>query len=96
MRAGNSAMRQNYSRISIAGPHVRQGPKIPPHRKTRRRQAGTGDRDRRRGPRHRAAHAVGIACGAVMCGYAAPEALRALEPDMLFERMEDIAVSLLE
>ncbi|OKO76888.1 HAD family hydrolase [Bradyrhizobium sp. AS23.2] len=38
-----------------------------------------------------AARAVGIACGAVCWGYAAPEALRAHGPDMVFERMEDIA-----
>jgi phosphoglycolate phosphatase len=38
-----------------------------------------------------AAHAVGIACGAVMWGYAAADALRAREPDLVFERMEDIA-----
>jgi phosphoglycolate phosphatase len=38
-----------------------------------------------------AARAVGIACGAVTWGYAAPETLRALAPDLLFERMEDIA-----
>ncbi|MBR1120814.1 HAD hydrolase-like protein [Bradyrhizobium lablabi] len=38
-----------------------------------------------------AARAAGIACGAVMWGSAAPEALRALGPDMVFERMEDVA-----
>jgi len=38
-----------------------------------------------------AARAVGIACGAVTWGYAAPNALRALKPDLVFERMEDIA-----
>jgi phosphoglycolate phosphatase len=38
-----------------------------------------------------AARAAGIACGAVMWGYAAPNALRVLGPDMVFERMEDIA-----
>lgn len=37
-----------------------------------------------------AARAVGIACGAVTWGYAAPNALRALGPDLMFERMEDI------
>jgi phosphoglycolate phosphatase len=42
-----------------------------------------------------AARAVGLACGAVAWGYAAPETLRALEPDLLFERMEDIARVLL-
>jgi phosphoglycolate phosphatase len=38
-----------------------------------------------------AARAVGIACGAVTWGYAAPQALRAREPDLVFERLEDIA-----
>ena len=38
-----------------------------------------------------AARAAGIACGAVMWGYAAPEALRALAPDLAFDRMEDVA-----
>jgi phosphoglycolate phosphatase len=42
-----------------------------------------------------AARAAGIACGAVTWGYAAPEALRALGPDLVFERMEDIASSLI-
>jgi phosphoglycolate phosphatase len=42
-----------------------------------------------------AARTVGIACGAVTWGYAAPETLRALAPDLLFERMEDIAAALL-
>ncbi|HUN95666.1 MAG TPA: HAD-IA family hydrolase [Bradyrhizobium sp.] len=37
-----------------------------------------------------AARAVGVACGAVSWGYAAPAALRALAPDFVFERMEDI------
>ncbi|MGY3607033.1 MULTISPECIES: HAD-IA family hydrolase [unclassified Bradyrhizobium] len=41
-----------------------------------------------------AARAVGIACGAVSWGYAAPAKLRALGPDLMFERMEDIASSL--
>jgi phosphoglycolate phosphatase len=41
-----------------------------------------------------AARAAGIACGAVMWGSAAPKALRALGPDMVFERMEDIAARL--
>jgi phosphoglycolate phosphatase len=41
-----------------------------------------------------AARAAGIACGAVMWGYAAPKALRTLKPDMVFERMEDIAARL--
>ena len=38
-----------------------------------------------------AARAVGIACGAVCWGYAAPAALRALEPDQVFERVDEIA-----
>ncbi|WP_025036431.1 HAD family hydrolase [Bradyrhizobium sp. DOA9] len=38
-----------------------------------------------------AARAVGIACGAVCWGYAAPAALRALGPDHVFERMDEIA-----
>jgi phosphoglycolate phosphatase len=38
-----------------------------------------------------AARAVGIACGAVLWGYAAPAALRALGPDHTFERMDEIA-----
>ena len=42
-----------------------------------------------------AARAVGLACGAVTWGYAAREALIALEPDLLIERMEDIAPALL-
>jgi phosphoglycolate phosphatase len=37
-----------------------------------------------------AARAVGITCGAVCWGYAAPAALRAQAPDFVFERMEDI------
>lgn len=37
-----------------------------------------------------AARAVGIACGAVCWGYAAPAALRALGPDHTFERMDEI------
>ncbi len=37
-----------------------------------------------------AARVVGIACGAVTWGYAAPEALKALGPDIVFERMDDI------
>jgi phosphoglycolate phosphatase len=41
-----------------------------------------------------AARAVGLACGAVTWGYAAPEALRELEPDLVFEQMEDIARNL--
>jgi phosphoglycolate phosphatase len=42
-----------------------------------------------------AARAAGIACGAVTWGYAAPETLRALAPDLVFDRMEDIARRLL-
>ena len=38
-----------------------------------------------------AARAAGIACGAVAWGFAAPETLAALGPDMMFERMEDVA-----
>jgi len=38
-----------------------------------------------------AARAAGIACGAVRWGFASPEALRALGPDLIFERMEDIS-----
>ena len=41
-----------------------------------------------------AARAAGIACGAVTWGYAAPDALRALEPDLVFERMKDVAALL--
>jgi phosphoglycolate phosphatase len=41
-----------------------------------------------------AARVVGIACGAVTWGYAAPEALKALRPDLVFERMDDIARAL--
>ncbi len=37
-----------------------------------------------------AARVVGIACGAVTWGYAAPEALKALGPNLVFERMDDI------
>jgi len=42
-----------------------------------------------------AARAVGISCGSVAWGYAAPQALRAMQPDFMFERMEDIARELL-
>ncbi|RXH26828.1 MULTISPECIES: HAD-IA family hydrolase [Bradyrhizobium] len=38
-----------------------------------------------------AARAVGIACGAVCWGYAAPAALRARAPEHVFERMDEIA-----
>jgi phosphoglycolate phosphatase len=41
-----------------------------------------------------AARAAGIACGAVTWGYAAPEALRARKPDVMFKRMEEIAATL--
>ena len=42
-----------------------------------------------------AARAAGIACGAVTWGYAAPQALRACGPDLVFERIDDIARGLL-
>jgi phosphoglycolate phosphatase len=38
-----------------------------------------------------AARAVGIACGAVCWGYAAPAALRALAPEHVFAQMDEIA-----
>lgn len=38
-----------------------------------------------------AARAVGIACGAVGWGYAAPAALQALAPDHMFAQMDEIA-----
>jgi phosphoglycolate phosphatase len=41
-----------------------------------------------------AARAAGIACGAVTWGYAAPKALRAFRPDLVFDRMDDIARAL--
>ena len=41
-----------------------------------------------------AARAAGIACGAVTWGYAAPAALRALQPEMVFWRVEEIAAQL--
>jgi phosphoglycolate phosphatase len=41
-----------------------------------------------------AARAVGIACGAVCWGYAAPAALRAHGPDHVFERVDEIADAL--
>jgi len=41
-----------------------------------------------------AARAAGIPCGAVTWGYAAPEALAALKPDMVFEHIEDITMRL--
>jgi phosphoglycolate phosphatase len=37
-----------------------------------------------------AARVAGIACGAVTWGYAAPKALQALGPDLMFDRMEDV------
>jgi phosphoglycolate phosphatase len=43
-----------------------------------------------------AARAAGIDCAAVTWGYAAPEALRARKPDVVFERMADITRGLLE
>jgi len=42
-----------------------------------------------------AARAAGLACGAVAWGYAAPEALRARNPDFLFARLTEIAETLL-
>jgi phosphoglycolate phosphatase len=42
-----------------------------------------------------AARAAGIACAAVTWGYSAPDALLAQQPDIVFERMEDIARALL-
>jgi phosphoglycolate phosphatase len=41
-----------------------------------------------------AARAAGISCAAVTWGYAAPQALRAHAPDLVFERMEDVAPAL--
>ena len=41
-----------------------------------------------------AARAAGIACAAVTWGYAAPEALRAHRPDLVFERMADMGAKL--
>jgi phosphoglycolate phosphatase len=43
-----------------------------------------------------AARAAGIACAAVTWGYAAPAALLAQGPDLVFERMDDIVPALLE
>ena len=40
-----------------------------------------------------AAREAGIACGAVCWGFAAPELLRSMRPDFLFERVGDIAVT---
>jgi phosphoglycolate phosphatase len=42
-----------------------------------------------------AARATGVACAAVTWGYAAPNALKALGPDMMFERMDDIVRALI-
>lgn len=42
-----------------------------------------------------AARAAGIACAAVTWGYSAPEALLGHQPDIVFERMEDITRGLL-
>jgi phosphoglycolate phosphatase len=42
-----------------------------------------------------AARATGIACAAVTWGYAAPNALKALGPDLVFERIGDIARALI-
>ncbi len=41
-----------------------------------------------------AARAAGIACGAVTWGYAAPEKLRELEPDLVFEWSGDLPTEL--
>ena len=41
-----------------------------------------------------AARALGIACGAVSWGYAAPAALQALAPDYMFTQMDEIADAL--
>jgi phosphoglycolate phosphatase len=43
-----------------------------------------------------AARTAGIACGAVMWGYAAPKALRAHKPDLVFDRMDDVVRALIE
>jgi phosphoglycolate phosphatase len=40
-----------------------------------------------------AARAVGIACGAVSWGYAAPAALQALAPDHMFAQMDEITAA---
>src|SRR5262249_53561937 len=40
-----------------------------------------------------AARAVGIACGAVSWGYAAPAALQALAPDYMFTQMDEISAA---
>jgi phosphoglycolate phosphatase len=42
-----------------------------------------------------AARAAGIPCGAVTWGYAAPEALRAMKPDHVFERIEEVGPALM-
>jgi phosphoglycolate phosphatase len=42
-----------------------------------------------------AARAAGIGCAAVTWGYAAPEALRALKPDLVFEQIEEISAALI-
>ena len=42
-----------------------------------------------------AARAAGIACGAVTWGYAARQALIDRKPDLVFERVEDIAATLI-
>src|SRR6187551_3020008 len=41
-----------------------------------------------------AARAAGIACGAVTWGYAATDALVAMKPELVFEKMNDIAARL--
>jgi len=42
-----------------------------------------------------AAHAAGVACGAVTWGFAARQALQARRPDLMFDQMDDIARSLI-
>jgi phosphoglycolate phosphatase len=41
-----------------------------------------------------AARAVGVGCGAAMWGYAATDALVAMKPDLVFEKLSDIAARL--
>ena len=92
MRAGSSGRPPHCSPILIAAPRCSASPRNSAISSTRRRSA----------PRHaisigdeirdiEAARAAGIACAAVTWGYAAPEALRALGPDLVFDRIEDIA-----
>jgi phosphoglycolate phosphatase len=42
-----------------------------------------------------AAHAAGIACGAATWGYSATDALVAMKPEMIFEKMNDIVARLM-